>query len=134
MFFLGCFPEKKLYIFRNIQCVRFDFYLLYKNGLCLLTHGSSIVLLLLIELVLILKVCVSRFRARTSHSVVESTMFTAPSKVTSLSLTTLKALKSRRRLTRFDGCPRKTQHNSFCPQMVCKTINSYQSDSPSLSL
>lgn len=80
------------------------------------------------------QICVSRFRARTSHNVEASTMFTAPSKVTSLSLTTLKALKSRRRLTRFDGCPRKTQHNSFCPQMVCKTIHSYQSDSPSLNL
>lgn len=72
-------------------------------------------------------ICVSLLRARTSHSVEESTMFTAPSKATSLSLTTLKALKSRRRSTRFDGCPRRTQHSSFCPQMVCKTIHSYQS-------
>lgn len=68
------------------------------------------------------QICVSLCRARTSHSVAESIMFTAPSKVTSLSLTTLKALKSRRRSTRYGGCPRKTQHNSFCPQMVSKTI------------
>lgn len=50
------FPrEKAINFFWNIQCVRFDFYLLSKNGLYSLTHGSSIVLLLLIELVLILK-------------------------------------------------------------------------------
>lgn len=57
-------------------------------------------------------------------------MFTAPSKVTSLSLTTLKALRSRRKLTRFDGCLRKMLHNSSCLQMVSKTVNSYQSDLP----
>lgn len=73
------------------------------------------------------QICVSLFRAKTSPSVEENIMFTAPSKVTSLSLTTLKALKSKRRSTRFDGCPRKTLHNSFCPLMVGKTINSYHS-------
>lgn len=94
-----------------------------------LRQGSSIVLLLLIQPQLTHK-SVSLCRARTSHSVEESIMFTAPSKVTSLNLTTLKALKSRRRSTRFDGCPRKTQHSSFCPQMVSKTIHSHLSDLP----
>jgi len=49
-------------------------------------------------------------------------MFTAPSRATSLSLTTWKVLRLRRRSTRYDGYLRRMPHSSSCLQMVSKPL------------
>lgn len=64
--------------------------------------------------------CPGCFRVRTSPTGEGSTMFTAPSRATSLSLTTWRAWRSRRRSTRYGGCLSRTPPTSCSPPMVSR--------------
>lgn len=61
-------------------------------------------------------------RTRVSHSAVVNTMFTAHFRATSLSLTTWRAWKSRKRLIRSAGYHKRMLHNFCCPQMVSRAL------------
>ncbi len=66
-------------------------------------------------------------RARLSHSPRESIMSTAPFRAMSLSLTTLRVWRSRRRSIRSDGCLSRTLHTSSSPPMVRLSTNKHAS-------
>lgn len=65
----------------------------------------------------------SLLRIRIGHSLEGSTTCTAPSRAMSLSLTTWRALRLKRRLTKLDGCLRGMQHSFFCRPMVSIMVN-----------
>lgn len=64
-------------------------------------------------------------RVRRNPIAEASTMFTAHSRVTSLSSTTWRVWRSRRRSTRSNGCLSRTQHTSCSPPTVSSSLSAW---------